>query len=174
MSSFLGPIAIVVGANDVVNPAAMAQPGTPIYGMPIIRADLAKHVMVLNYDTQPGYAGVPNSLYEEPHVSLLLGDAKETLEKVLGFLRQPQKEVAGGRPSEAGSSFPSRASDNRPWLRHGPRCSSAPSEGSWWMSCKAAASRLKSGSTLWQGECSGHMNVLLAEVDTLRHALHTG
>ncbi|NLL43468.1 MAG: NAD(P)(+) transhydrogenase (Re/Si-specific) subunit beta, partial [Firmicutes bacterium] len=71
-------VSIIIGANDVVNPAAIELEGTPIYGMPIIRADHAKQVLVCNFDTKPGYAGVDNSLYEMDKVELLLGDAKDS------------------------------------------------------------------------------------------------
>ncbi len=72
-------LALVVGACDVVNPAAIAQEGTPISGMPILRAMDAKNVVVCNYDEKPGYSGVGNPLYDEPTSILLWGDAKETL-----------------------------------------------------------------------------------------------
>ena len=77
-------LAIVIGANDVVNPAANTAEGTPIYGMPVLEVEKAGRVMMLNYDDKPGYAGVPNPLYQErPNVLLLFGDAKESLEKLL-------------------------------------------------------------------------------------------
>jgi NAD(P) transhydrogenase subunit beta len=72
-------LAIVVGANDVVNPAASTAEGTPIYGMPILRVSEAKHVMVCNLDAEPGYSGVENPLYQFDNVIVLLGDAKETV-----------------------------------------------------------------------------------------------
>ena len=75
--------AVIIGANDVVNPAANTAEGTPIYGMPVLNADLAKHVIICNYDKQPGYAGVENPLYRSRGVSLLLGDAKDTLAKLI-------------------------------------------------------------------------------------------
>ena len=75
---------VIIGANDVVNPAAKEAEGTPIYGMPVLDADKAKHVIVCNYDLKPGYAGVENPLYsKEEGVTLLLGDACETLDKLL-------------------------------------------------------------------------------------------
>ena len=76
-------LAVIVGANDVVTPAAMELPGTPIYGMPIIRADLAQHVLARNYDTKPGYAGEDKSLFQMEKVLLLLGDAKDSLALLL-------------------------------------------------------------------------------------------
>ena len=77
-------VAVIVGANDVVNPAAREAEGTPIYGMPVLEADKAKHVIIFNYDLKPGYAGVENPLYSrESGVTLLLGDAKDTLMSVI-------------------------------------------------------------------------------------------
>ena len=72
-------LVIVVGANDVINPAAKTAEGTPIYGMPILKVNEAKQLIVCNIDTKPGYAGVDNPLYEQENVILLLGDAKETI-----------------------------------------------------------------------------------------------
>ena len=78
-------LAIVVGANDVINPAANTAEGTPIYGMPILNVHQAKHVVIFNYDTKPGYAGVDNPLYQpSDKVTLLLGDAATTVPKFMG------------------------------------------------------------------------------------------
>ncbi len=78
--------AIIIGANDVVNPAANTAEGTPIYGMPVLNADKAKHLIICNYDLKPGYAGVENPLYKRTEgVTLLLGDAKDGLQKLLEF-----------------------------------------------------------------------------------------
>lgn len=77
-------LVIVVGANDVVNPAARTAEGTPIFGMPVLNADEADHVIICNQDIGPGYAGVNNPLYEpRENTILLLGDAAETLGKLL-------------------------------------------------------------------------------------------
>ncbi len=76
-------VVVIVGACDVVNPAANNAEGTPIYGMPILNVDQAKHVIVCNLDKNPGYSGVDNPLYDMPHVHLLLGDAKASLEQLL-------------------------------------------------------------------------------------------
>ena len=76
-------LAIVVGANDVVNPAAGTAEGTLIYGMPVLRVDEARHVIVCNKDTQPGYAGVDNPLYGRDNVILLLGDAADTVAELV-------------------------------------------------------------------------------------------
>ena len=80
-------LVIIVGANDVVNPAANTAEGTPIYGMPILEADRAKAVIICNYDEKPGYAGVDNPLYTKPGVTLLLGDAGASLDKLLAMAR---------------------------------------------------------------------------------------
>ncbi|NLL56666.1 MAG: NAD(P)(+) transhydrogenase (Re/Si-specific) subunit beta, partial [Clostridiales bacterium] len=72
-------IAVVVGANDVTNPAARSAVGTPIYGMPVLSIDKCKNIFIFNYDTKPGYAGVDNPLYTKDGVHLYLGDAANTL-----------------------------------------------------------------------------------------------
>jgi NAD/NADP transhydrogenase beta subunit len=63
----------------VVNPAAIDSEGTPISGMPILLAQDARHIIVCNFDTKPGYSGVPNPLYENEKTLMLLGDAGETI-----------------------------------------------------------------------------------------------
>lgn len=80
-------LVIIIGANDVVNPAAIVAEGTPIYGMPILRADMAKNVIVCNYDTKPGYAGVENPLYQKEGVVMMPGDAAQTVENLIKLLR---------------------------------------------------------------------------------------
>lgn len=78
---------VVIGANDVVNPAANTAVGTPIYGMPVLEVDRARHIIICNYDLKPGYAGVENPLYQrEEGVTLLLGDARDTIEKLISRL----------------------------------------------------------------------------------------
>ncbi|MBP7738289.1 MAG: NAD(P)(+) transhydrogenase (Re/Si-specific) subunit beta [Spirochaetes bacterium] len=79
---------LVVGACDVVNPAAITAEGTPIYGMPILRADEARTVIVCNLDTRPGYSGVENTLYSRPNVNFLAGNAAETIARIIEGLRQ--------------------------------------------------------------------------------------
>ena len=74
-------VALIIGANDVVNPAAREAEGTPIYGMPIINADKAKHVIICNYDLKPGYSGVDNPLYSMKKESVFLGTQKKQLQK---------------------------------------------------------------------------------------------
>ncbi|RRD02884.1 NAD(P)(+) transhydrogenase (Re/Si-specific) subunit beta [Prevotella sp. OH937_COT-195] len=75
---------VVIGANDVLNPAARNAEGTPIYGMPVLSVDEAPEVVICNFDLNPGYAGVENPLYTRDHgVYLELGDAKETLQRLI-------------------------------------------------------------------------------------------
>jgi H+-translocating NAD(P) transhydrogenase subunit beta len=76
-------VCLVVGANDVVNPAAKTSPGSPIYGMPILDAGSAKQVVFLKRSMRPGFAGIENDLLYEQNTTLLFGDAKESLTKVL-------------------------------------------------------------------------------------------
>jgi NAD/NADP transhydrogenase beta subunit len=80
-------LAIVVGACDVVNPAARHAEGTPISGMPILAAHEAKQILVCNLDGRPGYSGVENPLYTSPHAILLFGDARASLAELLEALR---------------------------------------------------------------------------------------
>jgi H+-translocating NAD(P) transhydrogenase subunit beta len=76
-------VVLVVGANDVVNPAAKTSPGAPIYGMPILNADEAKQVVFMKRSMRPGFAGIENELLFEERTTLLFGDAKDMLGKVL-------------------------------------------------------------------------------------------
>lgn len=79
-------LVLVVGACDVVNPAAMQVEGTPISGMPILMAHLARLVVCCNYDRNPGYSGVANALYDQDNALLLEGNAKETIRGLLQAL----------------------------------------------------------------------------------------
>ena len=80
-------VTLVIGANDVMNPAANTAEGTPIYGMPVLNVGDCKNVIICNFDLNPGYAGVPNPLYERTEgVALLIGDAKESLSKLKEML----------------------------------------------------------------------------------------
>jgi NAD(P) transhydrogenase subunit beta len=80
-------VALVVGANDVVNPAAKTTPGAPIYGMPILNADEAKQVVFMKRSMRPGFAGIENELLFEPNTTLLFGDAKDTMGKLLNAVK---------------------------------------------------------------------------------------
>jgi NAD(P) transhydrogenase subunit beta len=85
-------VAIVIGANDVVNPAAREDPGSPLYGMPIINVDEARTVFVLKRSMKPGFAGVENPLFYKPNTRMLFGDAKETVSALVGEF----KDAAAG------------------------------------------------------------------------------
>ncbi|MEN3346054.1 MAG: H+-translocating transhydrogenase subunit beta [Arthrobacter sp.] len=80
-------VALVVGANDVVNPAAKSSPGSPIYGMPILEVVQAQQVVFLKRSMRPGFAGIENELLHDPKTTLLFGDAKESLAKVLAAVK---------------------------------------------------------------------------------------
>lgn len=74
---------IVVGANDVVNPVANKDPGSPIYGMPILNAHEAKSVFVIKRSLGAGYAGIKNELFEMPNTMMIYGDAKKVLQDLV-------------------------------------------------------------------------------------------
>ena len=80
-------VVLVVGANDVVNPAARNSPSAPIYGMPILNADEAQRVIFLKRSMRPGFAGIENELLYDPRTTLLFGDAKDTLTKLVSALK---------------------------------------------------------------------------------------
>jgi H+-translocating NAD(P) transhydrogenase subunit beta len=80
-------VVLVVGANDVVNPAAKTTPGAPIYGMPILHADQAQQVVFLKRSMRPGFAGIENQLLFDPRTTLLFGDAKDSLGKILSAVK---------------------------------------------------------------------------------------
>ncbi len=80
-------VVLVVGANDVVNPAAKTTPGAPIYGMPILNADEAKQVIFMKRSMRPGFAGIENELLFEENTTLFFGDAKDSMGKLLNAVK---------------------------------------------------------------------------------------
>ncbi len=80
-------VALVVGANDVVNPAARSSPGSPIYGMPILNADQAKNIVFMKRSMRPGFAGIDNELLYDPKTIMLFGDAKDSLTKLVAAVK---------------------------------------------------------------------------------------
>ncbi|HYY46363.1 MAG TPA: NAD(P)(+) transhydrogenase (Re/Si-specific) subunit beta [Candidatus Angelobacter sp.] len=80
-------VALVVGANDVVNPAAKNTPGSPIYGMPILNVDQAKNIVFMKRSMRPGFAGIDNELLYDPKNVMLFGDAKDSLTKLVSAVK---------------------------------------------------------------------------------------
>jgi NAD(P) transhydrogenase subunit beta len=80
-------VALVIGANDVTNPSARADTGSPIYGMPILDVDHAKAVVVLKRSMNPGFAGIDNPLYVDPKTAMLFGDAKDSVAKLVDAVK---------------------------------------------------------------------------------------
>ena len=80
-------VVLVVGANDVVNPAARNSPGSPIYGMPILNADQAKNIVFMKRSMRPGFAGIDNDLLYDPKTIMLFGDAKDSLTKLVNAVK---------------------------------------------------------------------------------------
>jgi NAD(P) transhydrogenase subunit beta len=84
----LTDVALVIGANDVTNPAAREDQGSPIYGMPILDVDKAKTIVVLKRSMNPGFAGIENLLYYDPKTVMLFGDAKASVNKLVGEVKE--------------------------------------------------------------------------------------
>jgi NAD(P) transhydrogenase subunit beta len=81
-------VVLILGANDVVNPAAKTDPSSPIYGMPILEVENAKNVIVNKRSMKPGYAGIENELFFRPKTSMLFGDAKKVLQDLISEIKQ--------------------------------------------------------------------------------------
>lgn len=79
-------VVIVIGANDVINPAARQATGTPIAGMPILEVDQAQRILVIKRSLSPGYSGIKNALFEADHCTMLFGDAKQVLDQLVSEL----------------------------------------------------------------------------------------
>ena len=81
-------VAIVLGANDVVNPSAREEPGSPIYGMPILNVDKSQVVIVIKRSLSPGFAGIPNPLFVRDNTLMLFADAKKAVQDLSRELRE--------------------------------------------------------------------------------------
>ena len=80
-------VALVIGANDVVNPAARNDPSSPIHGMPILNVDQARTVIVMKRSMNPGFAGIENELFYDKRTSMLFGDAKGSLTALVAEMK---------------------------------------------------------------------------------------
>jgi NAD(P) transhydrogenase subunit beta len=80
-------VALIIGANDVTNPAARSDPSSPIFGMPILDVDKAANVIVLKRSMKPGFAGIDNPLYDDPKTAMLFGDAKKSIDAVVSSVK---------------------------------------------------------------------------------------
>ena len=160
---------VVIGANDVLNPAARDATDTPIYGMPVLNADQAKAIIICNYDLSPGYSGVENPLYRKTAgVHLLLGDAKDSLNQLLSDFESNKKEDV---PEEKDATQKSAQI-----LRSARSVIIVPGYGMALAQAQHLVRRLAdrleaNGATVKYavhpvaGRMPGHMNVLLAEAD---------
>ena len=80
-------VALVIGANDVVNPAARSDPASPIYGMPILDVDKSASIVVMKRSMNPGFAGIDNELFLDPKTTMLFGNAKDSIVKLIAAVK---------------------------------------------------------------------------------------
>ncbi len=173
-------LVVVIGANDVLNPAARDAEGTPIYGMPVLNVDQSKNIIICNYDLKPGYAGVPNPLYDmKEKVTMMLGDAKESLNQLMTDIRSTSSESAS-EPIAEEVSEESKLGDI---LRNAKSAIVVPGYG---MALAQAQHQVRQLATMLEaqgtkvryavhpvaGRMPGHMNVLLAEADVAYDQLY--
>ena len=168
-------LAIVIGANDVTNPAANSAEGTPIYGMPILNVEHAPMAVFCNFDTKPGYAGVPNPLYEADNVLLMLGDAKESVDQLLSYANGTVAAPVAAAP-EAPQSAKLTLEGAGAKLKEAKKVIIVPGYGMALSQAQANVARLASALENKgvevrfaihpvAGRMPGHMSVLLCEAD---------
>ncbi|HOO22599.1 MAG TPA: NAD(P)(+) transhydrogenase (Re/Si-specific) subunit beta [Clostridia bacterium] len=168
--------AIIVGANDVTNPAARSAVDTPIYGMPVLSVDKCRHIYIFNYDTKPGYAGVDNPLYSrEEGVYLYLGNAAETLAKFISDI-----DSASATDPEVKEE---KKTDEVAIIRNAKKVIIVPGYGMAIAQAQhqvkkladklsAAGAEVKYAIHPVAGRMPGHMNVLLCEADVDYESLY--
>ena len=162
---------VVIGANDVTNPAARSAEGTPIYGMPVLNVDDCKEVIICNYDLKPGFAGVDNPIYSrEDGVYLELGDAKKTLQTILADINTASVDTASASAAEVVKKTPAKVLSEAKNVIIVPGYGMALAQAQHLV--KQLADTLESRGTEVRfaihpvaGRMPGHMNVLLAEAD---------
>ncbi|MDH6343582.1 NAD(P) transhydrogenase subunit beta [Parabacteroides sp. PFB2-12] len=170
-------VVVVIGANDVLNPAARDAEGTPIYGMPVLNVDEAKYIIICNFDRKPGYAGVPNPLYEMEKVALMLGDAKESLAQVMREMNTQKSDAPAAEPQQTTGANTGEV------LKSAKRAIIVPGYG---MALAQAQHQVRQLANALEmqgtevryaihpvaGRMPGHMNVLLAEADVAYDQLY--
>ena len=161
-------VVLVVGASDVVNPAANTAEGTPIYGMPVLHVAEASRVLICNLDTKPGYSGVENTLYSMPHVSIILGSAAVTLDQLAVELSLDA--CSQNSSSELTGESPANLLKNAQSVIIVPGYGMAVAQAQWHVKkimdlLEQRGAEVKFAIHPVAGRMPGHMNVLLAEAD---------